>query len=382
MYGDWLTTVALVVLLYRLTGSPTAPAGYILVRVAPRVLGVGPGGAFADRYSPVTVLVVCWLVQGALTAALVPISQAGSLTGLYLCVGVAQFFNAVSRPCDGAIIPRLGSRSDIATINRIYAAAESSSLFVVPLIGSALLLLVDVHALLLIDASTFFVGAAVIGSIKLRDREQDELSPSPTRGGRFAGLALAFADPVLRILLARSFAGAMVITALQAVLVVAAAERLGNADQVGLLYAAAGLGGVVGTAIVARWRPRSLSAGVLGGAGIVESVAIVLFALVPQIGAALFLLVISSIAGVLGETWGIIDLQERVPDVLLGRANAAVTSSLYAGMLVGAVLAIALTAAIRWQTTMVVVGGAALFVILLGLASTRTVPRSDLPGAS
>ena len=56
-YGDWLTTVALVVLLFRVTGSATGPALYILVRVAPRVLGPVPGGVLADRMGPVRITV-------------------------------------------------------------------------------------------------------------------------------------------------------------------------------------------------------------------------------------------------------------------------------------------------------------------------------------
>ena len=52
VYGDWLTTVALLVLLFRLTHSPFGPALYMLARVAPRLVGPFPGGALADRFGP------------------------------------------------------------------------------------------------------------------------------------------------------------------------------------------------------------------------------------------------------------------------------------------------------------------------------------------
>ena len=51
-YGDWLTVVALAVLLFDLTHRPEAPALYILARFAPRVLGPTLGGSLADRYGP------------------------------------------------------------------------------------------------------------------------------------------------------------------------------------------------------------------------------------------------------------------------------------------------------------------------------------------
>jgi len=370
MYGDWLTTVALVVLLYRLTGSATAPAGYILVRVAPRVLGVGPGGLLADRRSPVAVLAACWGAQGLLTAALVAVSRTGSLVGIFLCVGIDQFLNALSSPCTGAIIPRLGRRTHIARINRVYAAAQSSSVFVVPLIGSALLLLTSVQLLLLIDAMTFFVGAALVSRIPLEEREANGVTTGKAQDGPLAGLRVAVADPVLRVLLATFYSGAMVVTTLQAVLVVAAAERLGNAGEVGWLYSAAGFGGVIGTAVVARWRPRQLSGALLAAIGLAELASYVGFALVPAIGASVTFLATSSIAGVIGETWGAIDLQERVRVGLLGRVSAAVDLSLYTGMLVGAILGLVLTPALHWQTVIVIVGSAGSAAVLLAFVAT------------
>jgi hypothetical protein len=56
-YGDFLTTVALMVALFQFTGSAAAPAGYMVARLVPRVLGPMPGGRLADRTSPATVLV-------------------------------------------------------------------------------------------------------------------------------------------------------------------------------------------------------------------------------------------------------------------------------------------------------------------------------------
>ena len=51
-FGDWLTTFALAVVLYRETGSYAATAGFFLVRVAPRPLGAWLGGPLGDLVSP------------------------------------------------------------------------------------------------------------------------------------------------------------------------------------------------------------------------------------------------------------------------------------------------------------------------------------------
>src|SRR5207245_9800607 len=82
-YGDWLTTVALVVLLYRVTGSATGPALYILVRVAPRVLGPTPGGVHADRAGPVRIAVWCASLQAVLTGSIAVFAHYPVLAALY-----------------------------------------------------------------------------------------------------------------------------------------------------------------------------------------------------------------------------------------------------------------------------------------------------------
>src|SRR5207244_3897181 len=92
-YGDWLTTVALVVLLFRVTGSATGPALYILVRVAPRVLGPVPGGVLADRMGPVRIAVWCASLQAVLTGSIVVFAHYRVVAAIYVVVAAAQFLN-------------------------------------------------------------------------------------------------------------------------------------------------------------------------------------------------------------------------------------------------------------------------------------------------
>ena len=99
-YGDWLTTVALVVLLYRLSG-PAAPAGYMVARVLPRLLTGMAGGALADRLRPQRLIASCAVVQGASTAAIIPSARAGMVWAVYGAVVVAQLAGGLARPALG-----------------------------------------------------------------------------------------------------------------------------------------------------------------------------------------------------------------------------------------------------------------------------------------
>ena len=90
VYGDWLTTVALLVLLFRLTHSPFGPALYMLARVAPRIVGPFPGGALADRFGPARIAAGCAVCQGILTGAIVVFADLDVIWAIYVAVALAQ----------------------------------------------------------------------------------------------------------------------------------------------------------------------------------------------------------------------------------------------------------------------------------------------------
>ena len=101
---------------------------------------------------------------------------------------------------------------------------------------------------------------------------------------------------MLRSLAASFFCSGAAITALQAVLVVAAAERFGQDATVGLLYAAVGAGGVVGSLALLRWRPAADRRGRHLGGFLLEIVPLGVFALVGGLIPALGLLAVQHCA--------------------------------------------------------------------------------------
>src|SRR5580698_234544 len=106
-YGDWLTVVALAVLLFRLTHQPEAPALYILAKVAPRVLGPTLGGSLADRYGPSWVAGWAALGQCVLTGAIVVFANSGTIWAILVAVAGAGFLGSLAQPGYSATIPRV-----------------------------------------------------------------------------------------------------------------------------------------------------------------------------------------------------------------------------------------------------------------------------------
>lgn len=383
LYGDWLTTVALVVLLYELTGTPAGPAGYLLARVAPRVIGPWIGGSLADRLSPRRVMIVAGVIQGVLTASLVFADRAHSVWALYAAVATAQFVGSLARPSQGALLPTLVSAVRLAQTNALYGTFFSSSIFVAPAIGAVLLVHTGPDVLFLIDAGTFAVAAMLMATLPSR-RVAASAASSPALP-RSSTFALAARDPVIRVIAASNFAMGLTVTVAQALLVVAARERFGSDAAVGFLYSAVGVGGIVGGLLALRWRPPRLRIGlVIFTAAIVDVTGFAAFAAVTQRVAGLALLAAASVASAGFDVWGITEIQRRAPPHYAGRFNAIPWASMYAGMLVGAVWALGTSAVFHWDLALELACLAmAILVGAVGISGhTDTVPMPTEPASA
>lgn len=362
-YGDWLTTVALVVLLFRATHSPIGPAVYMFVRVAPRLIGPFPGGALADRYGPARIAAGCAVVQGLLTASIVVFADRRIIWPIFVVVGLAQFFSSAAQPSYGALVPRVTDAAGLGRIQGAYSALNSSSLMVSPAIGALVLPFTAPAVLVAIDAGTFFVAAALVAS--LAGVGNDTTAPIRSSRGMSAGVPIVLHDPMLRFLAVAYMANAAAVTTLQAVLVVAAAQRFGHDTGVGWLYAAIGAGSLLGTLPVMRKTPERVGQRPIIAFTILELAPLAAFVFVTSIPLAVALLFLSAVGADLYQTRGAVGLQQRVPRELLARTTAVERFAAYLGMLFGAIAAVSLVQPLGWEATVLIVcavGATLLFV--------------------
>lgn len=377
LYGDWLTTVALVVLLFRLTGSAAGPAGYLLARVAPRVVGPWIGGSLADRLSPRRVIVVASSIQSVLTASLILSDHLQTVWGIYVAVACAQFLGSVARPSQGAWLPHLVSDAALPRANAVWGLFFETSIFVAPAIGAVLLFRTGPDSLFAIDALTFALAAALVATLPNTPRHSD-LSAEPVVFKRISTWLMAMRDPVIRLVATANFVMGLTITVAQALLVVAASERLGGDNAVGLLYVTVGIGGTIGGLLALRWIPaRSGMLLALFVAITVNLMALAGFAAVRSVVPGLTLLAFSTLASASLDVWGITEIQRRAPKGYGGRFNAIPWASQYAGMLVGALWALSTTVIFHWDIALEIAClGSALLVGVVGLTGGKEVTIS------
>ncbi|MGD1052615.1 MAG: MFS transporter [Candidatus Dormibacteria bacterium] len=374
-FGDWLTTFALAVVLYRETGSYAATAAYFLVRVAPRPLGAWLGGPFGDLISPRRGILAAALTQGLITAALaIPLGLDRALWAIYVLAGMSQLVGGSWQPLTAAVMARLGTGENRHTLNLVYTGLSGGAMLVSPAIGALLLPSLGAVPLVLTDAATFAVAALLFVSLPAMPAHVKR-RPS-LRSAAFDGFIAVFRQRMLRIIALGAFSSTVAITALQAALPALASLRFGNSADAGLLYACVGLGSIAGSLIV-LWPPLRRPGVILPGIACeIAGIGAVAVAGAPAVD--LLILMASTATASLAQVEGGVVVQSQAPDTV-GRIQGAVSTSRYLGMSGGAALALVLAVTVesRWQVLVMILAIGGLIVLGLSALGPRATPTAS-----
>jgi MFS family permease len=375
--GGWAYLVALGVYAYDEGGA--AAVGIVgLIRLVPAALAAPFTASLVDRFSRVAVMVTSDLVRFALMLVAAGVIAAdGPSAVVYATVAASQVVGTVFRPAQAALLPGLvRTPSELTAANVASSTIESLGTFLGPALGGLLLAVSSVQVVFAANAATFLWSAALV--VALRGHEEPHVrgdAPEPADAERavLAGIVTIAREPTLRTLVGLYAAQTLVAGALNVLVVVTAFELLDlQAAGVGLLYAAIGVGGLVGGFVAL----------VLAGGGRLArdfAIGLALFGLpLALVGGAPATLLAVVALGVLGIGNSIVDvnaltiMQRAVPDAVLGRALGALDGLLLGALGVGALLAPVLIAAIGAEASLVVVG------LVLPVLALVTRPRLRL----
>lgn len=248
-WGDTFNAVALVILVFRLTGSGLSVAGTVAFEIAPVLLLGFVAGAFVDRHRRRRVMMGADVGRATVAVGLAIFGH--SLAFIYgsafaLSVGTV-FFN----PAASSVLPSVVDADDVVGANSaLWSAAVISQIVLAPLAG-ALVAFAGAGPAFGLNAVSFVVSAWLIRGLPAGTATL----PAPRR--RFADVAEG-----LRVIRASRFlgtlAGVQALAALSAgatsaLLVVLAERHLHvGASRFGLLIGAIGVGAGLGPLVLRR----------------------------------------------------------------------------------------------------------------------------------
>jgi len=379
--GAWTQTLVLGWFIFETTQSEFAVALFTTARMAPMLAGPF-AGAFADRHDRTTLLIVAnwWALAASIVlAALVSADLAPywALLAGGLAIGLAQ---SPSQPARSSLVLDLVGREHLSNANALNSLAMNATQVVGPALGGVLIGLVGVPVTLWI--STAWYAIALVSVLPLRGAGT-VLAPGTESATRMviSGLRIISRNRLAAtVLLITVAANIFIWPVFQSFMPVFAEQSLGlGAGGLGVLLTCAGVGGLIGSLIIARLGDFRYKGGVFLFGTLAWAL---LWAVFAQSRSVVLSCALMAAIGVLGSTFGVLQttllLMTTRPSVhgrALGLQELAIGAMPLASVALGA---IAQHVGTPWTTTM-----AALLLVgclaALAVATPALLPYSGTP---
>ena len=335
--GDWFNSVALFTLLLQLTGSSEAVALVLIIKLLPTFFAGPLAGVVADRFNRKTIMIVADVVCGCVVLGFLFIDKPNQVWLVYLLAAAEILSASFFDPAKSAAIPSLVSQEELISANALSAASWSITLALGAALGGLVTASFGRNAAFGIDSLSFFVSAAFISTVRMRKRLREADPVVQTRRTSLYEL-LGVADivegarylktnpQVAALLLVKSgwgLGGGVLLLLTVFGKQIFPIGRDGSAS-IGLLFAARGVGALIGPMIASRIAAGSASRmrRAIAAAFVVSSVFYLLFAQSPVFIVALLCVVGAHSGGSVQWVYSTTLLQMSVEDRFLGRVFA------------------------------------------------------------
>jgi MFS family permease len=318
--GTQLTAVTVPFQVYAITHSSLDVGLVSLAQLFPLLVCSLIGGSVIDAVDRRKLLLIVELLMAGCSAGLAVNADLGAhLWPLFLFPALTAGLSGFDGPARNAIIPNLVGPENLPAAAAMFQALFQVGSIVGPAVGGLLLAGAGINFVYWVDVVSF--GASLIAALAI--------SPQPPAvKGHKIGLA-SVAEGFRYIRGRQGIQGAYVLDINAMVFgmpralfpALAAGVFGGGATTVGFLYAAPGVGALIGaltTGWVAGIRRQGRAVII---AVIVWGAAIAAFGLVPWLPAALVLLAVAGWADVISAVFRNTIIQLSVPDRLLGRLS-------------------------------------------------------------
>jgi len=326
--GDWFATVALLGLALELSGSAVVASLVLVLQSGAFAVAAPLGGVIADRMDRRRLMVAADFARVPIALAFLLARTPDTLWIALLAVALLAVSAAVFEPTSSAALPNLVEPHELPDANVLIGSAWGTMLAVGAALGGLVAATLGRDAAFLVNAASFGLSGLLIIGIRKplqqpRARSADgELLPSVSVVQSVA-MAVSFARRsrlVSAFLLSKTTFG--VGTGVVLMLAVFGRDVFGAGDVgIGVLFAARGLGALIGPFIARRivgTDDRGLLIGISGSLVCVV-VCYGLFPLAPALWVAAALVFGAHLGG--GAQWmfSSLGLQRASPDAIRGR---------------------------------------------------------------
>lgn len=335
LIGTWMTQLGTVWLVYHLTNSPFMLGLVGFTSQIPSFFCAPLGGVFVDRFSRYRTLIctqILAMIQSLALAvlALTGVIQIWHILALSLMQG---FVNALDAPARQAFVPELVEhKGDLANAIAINSTMINGARLIGPAIGGLLIAGVGVGYCFLIDGLSYIAVIVALLGMRIKPWKVFPTHVHPLQQVK-DGFIYAFSFPPIRAILLLSALVSFMGMQTTLIIPIFAADILkGNAETLGFLMAAVGVGALFGGVYLAT-RKTVLGMGkLIASAPAILGTGLIAFSLSRFLPLSLFTLLFVGLGTILQIAASNTFLQTIVEEDKRGRLMSLYTMS-FLGML-------------------------------------------------
>ncbi|MBN2025459.1 MAG: MFS transporter [Actinobacteria bacterium] len=332
--GTWLHNVALGLYIHELYRSPGWLGLINFFSYAPTIILFLPAGSLADTRNRKYILVISQAIMaaGALALAFLVLTGYGGLAGISICVFMMGIGIAFNFPAWLAIVPELVSKEALLNAVSLNAASWNMARFIGPMLAGVVIAFASYSACFFVNSISFFPFILALLLISL------PATPDSHAGSAFlfrtmaGGIYYSYKRRLIRnLLITYGLVNALGLPYI-VFIPVFGKDVLGKGNfGVSAMYAATGLGAVVGAPLVTRLH-RAFSETMLIKGGVLGiSFSLLIFSWSTNFWLSLFVLFCAGLSFLITATSINTTLQLKTDPRVRGRVM-----SLYVFMIVGA----------------------------------------------
>jgi predicted MFS family arabinose efflux permease len=352
--GDFLSSVGVIVVIYRSTHSVGWLGAAAFLRVISWAAATAAGGVLGDRFDRRRVLVGFNALAAVAAAllALVAVIDAPVAVVIGVSMGL-DFVAGLMNPTFSAAVPAVVGDGDVAGANAAVTTVEQVSLIAGPALGALLVSAFSPEVAFGCNAASFALAAWLFVRVPAGGNADDHEGEPP----RFReGLAAVRSSRAIGVLVAVFVAAVFSFGFTMVLYVLVAVRRLGMDESgIGYLNMAEGLGGVLAGFVAGRAAARC-SAPLLVAVVVATATVPMVLATTSVRVVALGALAVGGATYVILEVVVVTWLQQVTDDALLGRVMGLLMSFGAVGTALGALFAPPLEAAVGLSWALVVSG--------------------------
>jgi nicotinamidase-related amidase/predicted MFS family arabinose efflux permease len=380
--GNWLTNIALTLLVLHLTHSGLAVGLLTAAQYGPILLFSIHAGAVADRHNKRTLLFVTQGLEMAesIVLAALAFTHHPPLVALYATAAVGGSLLALDNPLRRSFVTEMVPVEDRANAVVLYSLIVNVARVFGPALAGVLAITVGYGWCFTIDAASYVV---VLAALKMMRPAELHRGPPPSRakGQIRAGLRYVADTPNLWISFVMLAAVGLLSYNFNVTLPLFATRTLRGGDSTfTLLYSTFSAGAVVSALVIANKNLVHLRHIIMGSVGL--GLAMLGLAVVPNTAAAVPVAFLVGLASILYMTSTTAIIQVETDPALHGRILALQTFILGGTLPIGGPILGWMADALGARAPIVLGGIVCLGAAAFGLAARRVVRRRALPSSN